>query len=504
MNKPAHSTVLAEPGADAESAMSGLLAWLAAPPPDDPEHDLPEVAARLDELLGFGTAGNQLLRVLDLFFARAHRLALEMRPRLAASFLPLPRGLRQAAGRLADIHCRLASAYAGQLDDAGIAERCRLSAATRGLRSTLDHYLARAAMATPAPPDFWQDAHELYRRAGAFPDTNGSNGRSEADQAYFTLLALAVAQPESLTPRDLWQASETLALHWADVEWQESAAPPGDLEAWYWIDRRRDHGPVAASRRAPLANADVVYFTLARMAQTLVEQLDALDGGAPVDSTRLPTSAVETDVRALLRRLYLRWLKPPKRALKRRHQNYRAQLCTGLGEVWALLMQNNAEGQLAPGLVSEWMIQNESANGFAAMHVGGEMQQLRPGAVAAMRSPESDSWAICFVRWLRSDNPEHMEVGLEMVAPKAQPVRVAFRSGKRDENPVPALRLPPLAASRPREALITPRGSCVARRFVMIWQVGEKICVSQGRMRSFDQQTANAELFQFDPDPYPI
>ncbi|MBL8472453.1 MAG: hypothetical protein KF778_03340 [Rhodocyclaceae bacterium] len=501
MNKPAYPAALADTAADAETAMSGLLDWLAAPPPDDPEQDLPEVYVRLTELLAGGTQGNQLLRVLDLFFARAQHLAHDMRPRLAASYLPLPRALRQATARLGDIHHALADAYGRLAGDRSLSDRSHLSALTRALRSTLEHYLARAAMAAPPPPDFWVHAHALFAQVSTLDEAAAGHG--EANQAYFALLALAVAQPESLAPRDLWQAAETLALHCGTLSLLQAAPTTEDGDDGYWIDRKRDHPPIPASRRAPPANADAAYFTLSAIAKTLTDELDALDAGKPIDSTRLPTSAVENDMRALLRRLCLRWVKPPKRALKRRHNNYRAQLCTGLAEVWQLLTAGNAPVNAAAP-ISEWMVENESANGFAAMHVGGEMTQLRPGAVAALRSPDSDAWAICLIRWLRSDNPEHMEVGLEMVAPKAQPVQVAFRSGKHDDIPVPALRLPPLAATRPREALITPRGTCVARRFVMIWQVGERICVSQGRMRGFDQQTANADLFQFDADPYPI
>ena len=151
------------------------------------------------------------------------------------------------------------------------------------------------------------------------------------------------------------------------------------------------------------------------------------------------------------------------------------------------------------------MVINESAGGFAIMHVSGFIEGIVSGGVIALRADADESWTICLVRWSRSDNPEHVELGLQILSNGAQAVDIAFRHGA--SNPVRtvkhALLLPALPALRPKFAILAPAGSYTARRFVLVAQTSH-VYITQGRLISLDLRTATVELFQFDLDPYPI
>jgi hypothetical protein len=149
------------------------------------------------------------------------------------------------------------------------------------------------------------------------------------------------------------------------------------------------------------------------------------------------------------------------------------------------------------------MVINESAGGFAIMHVSGFIEGIVSGGVIALRAEPEHKWTICLVRWSRSDNPEHVELGLEILSNGAQAVDIAFRSATGARALRHALLLPALPALRSKFAILAPAGTYTARRFVMVAQSAH-VYITQGRLISLDLQTGSVELFQFELDPYPI
>lgn len=339
------------------------------------------------------------------------------------------------------------------------------------------------------PQGFWHTAHALYACAR-------DDGFDEALPPYKRLLALATIQPESFTSAEL---VEVFALVRALSDLGELVAgvgePPG--QGWFWIDLAQDAAPVAVVRRDPPPVDDLAYFSAAPLARAAGERLAKRSAttGDPTADPQLADGSGE----GLLRRLRERWAMPPRRAQPRRRNEYPVQVCTGLDEIWQRLVRGEARS--SPPL--EWMVQNESPGGFSIMRVAGSASGLSAGMALGLRREGFANWAICVVRWIRSEQPDQVELGLQLVAQTAIPVRVAFRSGISAKAPVRALVLPPLAAVRRHQAVLAPAGTYAARRFVLI-QEGERLYVAQGRLLSLDMQTEAVELFQFEVDPYPI
>ncbi len=449
-------------------------------------------------------------RILDLFYDRAQRLSHALRTRLTEASLPLGKELRAIAALLVTANENIAAGYERVLQDA---ERLANSkrrhpsvVAARALRCLVEAMECSYMVAGPLPAELWQRAHALARTARKYFDPTASAipGLSlDAERIYKGLLALAAAQPEGFTPEEIALASTYLTQFSAAVNLLQ--APPAEEEgSWYWLDCSRDMGPVPPNRRIPPDHGDLLYCSFQFLARLLGEQVSALEAGMPAGNLRLPEGAAGHGGIAALKRLQAHWARPPHRQHVRRHSNFRAQVCVGLTELWQLLENEGApddSDKPAPRM-TEWMVLNESAAGYAVMHVTGNVDGLVTGSAIALRTAPDKPWNICIVRWMKSENPEHIELGLELVAPAASSVQIMFRNGDPDQQPTPGLLLPAIPALREHPAILAPSGAYNARRFFIV-SGEEKTHVMQGRLLSVDLQTGTVEMFQFEPDPYP-
>lgn len=488
-----------------------VLDWLATPIPEDPAQDLAQLGGELAALGRARLEDAHYHRILDLFYDRALRLSQGLRARLIEAGLPLGKELRAIAALLIAVHENIAAGYERILLDAErLAHSKRRNAAVvsgRAMRCLAEAFETSAIMASPPPADLWRRAHALAKssRAHYNPTATVIPGLSlDAEKLYKGLLALAAAQPEGFSPAEIALASEYLAQFSAAVNLL-SAPPPEEEGSWYWIDCSRDLGPIPPNRRIPPDHGDLLYCSFQMLSRLLGEQIAALEGGTPAGNLRLPERANMPGGLAALKRLLTHWARPPHRHHLRRHAGSRAQLCIGLTELWQLLERGEVpEGtEIRAAAPTEWMVLNESPSGYAVMHVAGEVEGLVPGSVIALRPAEDKPWNICIVRWMKSENPEHIELGLELVAPAARAVQVMFRNNDPAQTPTPGLLLPAIPALREHPALVTPSGAISARRFFIV-SGEDKTHVMQGRLLSLDQQTGKIELFQFEPDPYPM
>lgn len=490
----------------ANEEVANILDWLANPPPALADEHL---AALRDQLLQLpiDADASQFQRLLDLLFVRLQKLAAELQSSLAGAPLPLSRETRQRALTVMQAHRLLADGYTRLLDTPPIAsrqvQRTRLCAG-RGLKNLLDEYETACLTAAPAAPGLWLCAHKLYLSAHAkLPDQEPVFSIThDPEKIYRQLLALAATQPETLAPSDLQLAADYLTAFASAVRVSfESGTEPGGCS--HWVDLSRDQGPVSSLRRAMPTHSQLAHVSFLPLSQLAAQQLSALAHGTPADQLHLPSAATGEDFRLLLKRLSECWSVPARRHFSRRRNSYRVILAAGINDIWAMLGEP-ADRQTGHASLSEWMVVNESATGYGAMHVSGEIRPLRPGGLVALRGSEDSHWILCVVRWLRSENPEHMELGLETIGLNAIPVHIAFRSGRSGDVPVKALLLPPLGQLRPRASVIAPRGSTIARRFILMHDRPGHLAISQGCLREIDLQTSGVELFQFDPDPAPL
>lgn len=505
---------MAEPERNLDE-VDDVLLWLAREPDGDPLADLAMLRTNVRRVAA--SAGQRRRQVLEQFGGRALDICGRFRPRLLAASLPLPRELHAAALMVGETLLEIVAGIRALADESDSASRRAHAgdvAALRGLASALlGEAFIIGAMAAAAPPTgLWLTAHALGRAGGSAGAVPNDEAESLPDQAlhYRRLLAVAVAQPESFSARELSWLFDYLGLVAGFV--RLSATPVEPRQLAHWFDPLKDAAPAAFARRPPPDDPKLLYVSFTELAQQVSERIAWLEArmvdfevsGAETevellvaDDSGLPVGLTPTETLSILRRLRDRWAAPPLREQPRRQHRYAVQVCVGLRSMWEL-----GRGRREQGRVVEWLVLNESPGGYAIMSVAGVQGSIAAGIALALRREASQPWSVCIVRWVRSDNPDQFELGLQIMSQSYTSVQIGFR-GSEMRTTVPALSLPVLEAVRRHSAILAPAGTYVSRRFVLVREA-EHLYVAQGRALGLDMQTTNVELFQYETDPYPI
>lgn len=498
--------------------MAPILEWLSCEPADDPLEDLCALRAHFAALPEPATVGPAYQQCIEAFEGRAEDICDRIKPRLLNAALPLSRELHAAAADLVDGLTEVAGGLRSlAVLTAGRWRPVRRNdpdvLVARALALVHEAFLIAGLSGAVPPPGLWRCVYEIAQVGGDFVGLAAARRDSavgEAASRLKHLLALAVLQPESLTARELVWADEYIARVADDAVL--SATPLQPAASSFWIDPAADGPPIATIRNSPEAGAQLVYFSAFAMSRAVAGQVDALrerlgevlTGGLERDGELLepdvdglPLGLTPSEALSLMERMRDRWASPPNRAQNRRPHQYSVQVCIGLRSIWEVVRSGETGARVA-----EWMVFNESPGGFAIMSVAGVTGGLTAGAPVAVRRDAAHPWSICIVRWIRSDNPEQVELGLQLIAQACTPVSIGFRGGEA-RSTAPALILPPVPALRRNQAVLAPSGTYASRRFVLVHE-GDHLYVAQARVVSLDLQTASVELFQYEIDPYPM
>lgn len=493
---------------DAFASGSGLRAlteWLRAPASADAGDELPPLRTHLLALREASLAAPQRQRLLDLLHARARAAIVRLLPELEEVVLPLPRRLRQRVRGMQDVLQLLAEDYAappGPAVDAPPAPGPGAPTALRVWRA-LDalalHLRISYLAAAPAGIGIWRQMHDLFlaARQNGLAQALPEGVHETPQEIYLNAALLACAQPASFNSGELTLAAAIVSRFGNQVSLAEAPAPEAS-DSVFWIDPLRDAPPLPATRVPPPADA-TLHFDCAPLALLLEQQLGALESGSLPQTLDLPDAVAAPAGRAVLRRLVHYWGQPGKRRFPRRRQSYRAQLCSGLSALWRLFREGDGDAVET----SSWMITNESPDGYAVMHVAGKTRRLAVGDVVALRTESGSDWQICLVRWAMSENPEHLELGLQILAPRAQPALLAVTDGTGAGERRPVLILPRIPTLRPEEAVIAPSGTTEADTRMVLLIERENLEVREIRPTHLDEQTGSVEIFSIETDAGP-
>lgn len=185
-----------------------------------------------------------------------------------------------------------------------------------------------------------------------------------------------------------------------------------------------------------------------------------------------------------------------KRRFPRRRQNYRGEMLFGIERISKI--HSGLSKHVVP---SRWMITNESPDGYAAMHISGKGASASEGDVAALRIDDTENWQLCMIRWMHSANPEHLELGLQILAPQIIPARVVAPSPcNKQASQETALFLPATPSVQEHEALVLPSGMPVNTNNTLILIIERgNVSIREIRLGQRDEQTARIEVFRIGP-----
>lgn len=493
-------------------AEQSLLRWLESEPADAVEDDLAALRAHLlDAFGGAGPGTNEVL--LRALAERIGDIGARLRPLMIARQLPVEVALFEANEQLCALALDVAAAIAGLAGSGSVARsgaEAELCEYAIGLVTEVFALCELAA--APPPAGTWRLAHDFAARrriATAAPD-------DPLRCAYVRLLAVAVAQPEGLTGREIAWLYDFLDARVLSAAVLVHGVGDTSASAW-WIDLGADLAPQAVSRRpAPsgsMLGGEVWSFNPRPMAQKLGEciewvtarmtaaELAGMQGEVEpltAEEDLFPPGLSPLETVALLRRLRSYWMAAPVRGQPRRQHQYVVQVGIGLQAVWDL----GGGGTAEVDSLQEWMVLNESPGGLAIMSVAGVRGEIEAGGALALRREQGQAWSVCIVRWVRSDLPGQVEVGLQIIGQSFHPVMVGFR-GRAVQQLSRALALPIMEPLRRHPAMLAVAGTYASRRFVFVRET-QTVYVAQARALGLDLQTPSVELFQYEIDPYPI
>lgn len=496
-----------------------MLDWLAAEPEDDCLAELAGLRGHLDELRMCALPVNEIFPCLEQLELRALDIAGRFRAQLLGASLPLPKALYDATGGLVSglqdlvgvLQRVLTSIDEGPNDTKRALEEILIGG--RALRLLGEGFVLGGMRGTDPAPGLWRQAFAVLEHLLPYleqPIAGLQQAAAPATLQFKRMAAISALQPESLTARELAWIHEYLEMVAASAE--VANAPLLPEGACFWADPGEDEAPVPYSRRVAPARRGLVFFSAFGMAKRVSEQIDWLErriAEAEVvglerdgelldpDASGLPFGLTPVEVLSLLNRLRERWIAPPSREHSRRPRLYSAQVCVGLRSIWAV-----HKGLQPKGGIVEWTVCNESPGGYGIVSVSEMHAELVAGMVLGLRRDASEAWSICLVRWIRSNEAEQIELGLQVVGSTCTPVSIGFRGGEL-RSTTSALLLPPLPGVRNNVAILAPAGTYTSRRFVLVRE-GQHVYIAQGRVLGLDLQTASVELFQYEIDPFPI
>lgn len=472
--------------------------WLATPPAPQAEDELAPLHAHLTAL-GEAHASADLCRtVLDRLHDRAHAVLNRLQPQLIGVALPLSRRIRHTVRGMQGVLLALAEDYLRLPEQALAVQDAPTEQTTwRALNALALHLQISNCVAAPYGVGIWKLAHHTFRTALArdhaerhIPGTDGTIA-----DIYLRACLLASAQPASFTSREIGLAVDYIRRFASRATFLTGNAHE-EAEGVFWIDPDRDAPPTSAARRP--APAGALCFACERLAQLAEEQIDALDAGASIADLDLPEAAVSPAGHGVLRRLAHHWGHPGKRRFPRRRQNYRAELHIGL----TALCQLYGSEPASAGETTHWLVTNESPDGYAVMHTAGKTGRLVAGDIVAISTEQHRDWQVCIVRWALSENPEHLELGVQILSRQALPAQLAIPGSNADDARRQALVLPALPPIRPYEALVVTTGTAgvCGQRMILVTE-RENLEIREIRTARLEEQTARIEVIAFEAAP---
>lgn len=383
---------------------------------------------------------------------------------LITATAPLPAPLRILAQALSETY----GLWITRLEEGG-------QAAESEARLALLNQLLLSLMTHNAPPrDLWRRALKLTPVASEHHGTLGA------------MLAMTIIHPEGYSPRALWFLRSLLLREGYQVALRQ--LPPDQPEGWHWLDSQGNFSNTSLRISRPTANRQLLFFdctALAARTEAVLEAVQENPGHPLLQEALMPLA----EVQSTLRRAAEQWHSPAQRRFSRRRQDSRISLCTRLDQLWSSL----GEGTPEPTEISDWMVLNESAGGYALMHAKGPISGLQAGSALGLRL-EGKPWSLCLVRWVRSENSAHVEVGVELLSPQGQPVRLTLPG----REPQPAFLMPAVAGQETRETLLAPREDWGdVNTFTLLTEKSGQLRITSCLRGAPRHQTSGIEVFEF-------
>ena len=287
-----------------------------------------------------------------------------------------------------------------------------------------------------APRGTWNDLHRLFHMARDRGIERVRVASRSAEGEYCRALLTAFANPRRMTQEEMDGVEALLSEHLTSGCRITPAQPGAHVSGRFLVTADLDvpGRPVARFGVSPTSTELVLDCT--GLLETLLERRSAIGSYRSLERVQ---------VEGLVRH----WGTMTSRRCRRLRSCARVELVVGAG----------SDGLESGAATSRWMVINESANGCALMHIAGPCASLRVGQVVGLS--DGRMRRNCMVRWILSNDAEHLEMGLEELLPTkrldASPMMQSL--GRHDAPSAESGILPGRQSSRTSPARTSPATS---------------------------------------------
>ena len=493
---------------DSPGELRAIRDWLARPAQPDIADELTALLSNLNQLRGCYADQEYRSDALTGIYRRSIDAVERVLPSLTSISFPVSGKQRQTVRTLQDLLHKIAEGLAStrMIESATLSNPTETleTALCRSMQALSYHLLISHLAAVMPVAGVWQLLHANYGRIrdrsieGACP----TEAAPPHQDLYFSAIFLACALPASFSSRETRLIADYLLQHSKLIHTTDK--PDENFDCTFWIDAARDAPATSCSRGTAPSGNKITYFNCDRLVALIRKQLAALRSGTPPEQIEAPDFARTPAARGALRRLADLLENPAKRRFPRRRQHYRATLCAGLESLWSLFSQG-AEAELG---TSSWMVTNESAEGYAIMHVLGKTSDVSVGDIVAIKTETGDNWQVCITRWTQSENREHLEFGLQILATNAIPAMLALMTESKEmqycSNQHAVLILPKVLPLRLDEMLVIQSGLIEEQpKHLVLVIEQENIEVREVKSTRLSEQNGHIEIFSIEAGSHP-
>jgi len=455
------------------------------------------------------------LKLLELYRSVIFKLLPAMEDQYVATRLPQPGKNRQMAEQARQLLMELANGYKIILLDYQNARitlgkgKIAVAAAQRAMSALSRILMTCYQTYAPAPSGIWFEIHQIFRFAIEQDIANETIADEERESSvnlvYKQTLLLALSNPYHLSPGEVAFIQDYLAVFGGLAQLQ-AFAPTGNPIGLFLAQTHSDKPPKPLPQDLyEVDNRSDILLNTLELAHALHHHIEKLNSGELPKNMNLPDVAREANHRDLLKRLLKSWSAAPKRVFNRAQNISSTQVCIGLpslhhflggrefGESSDLSFVQPIEDQRF--ISGKWLVINESAGGLALSGTFETLPQIRPGDVIGLKADGANEWNVGAVRWVKSGKADHLEIGTQLVAPKADPARIKPSIASPAETFQAALLLPEILLLKQPETLIAPRGTFGPQRELLLELDGNT--TQTVRSVKLVEQTAGYERFEF-------
>lgn len=452
--------------------------------------------------------------IMEMYIAPSAAVTAALQPQLNRVALPLTPQKKQLADFLSQIDMEMAYGYKSALRDALVGrQRLRSEAQTIAIERTvryLNQVLLRAyQIYRPYPAGIWRELHALYEfaeRSGVhherIPPAHAEEGHTTVSRRYKQALLLGLCGPYQLPPNECRQVDQFLSV-WADKAVIINDFQVTNTVGHFLIDLTADAPPIVYPKDTRVdPSPRLRVLNAIGLASTTHAFMSRLQKGETPKAMDLGSECIGPACLDMLRRMVRFWGLTARRQFTRTKIAGDLALCAGINalhffaagqkpfvgdipaptadeasiDVALSFDEATAEppapeaARVVPTLaepllrapetfrVDNWQVRDESAAGLALLRDAPGVA-VRVGELIGIQNEATGDWRVGVARWLKSPDTDHVEMGVEMIAPAAQPVAVKTTADTPDARYRQALLLPALPTLRKPASLLVPGGT---------------------------------------------